>query len=275
MWDGIRGGHCIITPGRSGNPWNPRHNVLASYIGWLCDRRNSWTRGDYALGMQGMHKRGIRGFTLIELLVVIAIIAILAAILFPVFASARERARQATCLNNEKQLWLAFRQYLDDNGGRMPNIDGIHIASAPDWAGSYYRRQANLEQGALWPYVKSANLFTCPTDKNMVAAQVQDPTAQKHYRLSYAVNCTFKWFFKVEGMSKSQTQVPLLIHESRETINDGYWGWPDDVYTKVHYDGTTICYLDGHAKRISKEECEKDQTALDPNDSTKYLWQAY
>ncbi len=61
-----------------------------------------------------------RGFTLIELLVVIAIIAILAAILFPVFANAKERARQAKCLNNLKQLTVAFQAYVDDNNGYTP-----------------------------------------------------------------------------------------------------------------------------------------------------------
>ena len=62
-----------------------------------------------------------RGFTLIELLVVIAIIAILAAILFPVFARARERARQSACLSNLKQIGVAFFMYTEDSDGRMPD----------------------------------------------------------------------------------------------------------------------------------------------------------
>src|ERR1700752_3648321 len=64
--------------------------------------------------------RARHGFTLIELLVVIAIIAILAAILFPVFAKAREKARQTACLNNMGQLSKAFRMYMDDNDGTLP-----------------------------------------------------------------------------------------------------------------------------------------------------------
>ena len=64
--------------------------------------------------------RRIRGFTLIELLVVIAIIAILAAILFPVFARAREKARITSCQNNMKQLGTAFAMYCSDYDGRMP-----------------------------------------------------------------------------------------------------------------------------------------------------------
>ena len=66
-----------------------------------------------------------RGFTLIELLVVIAIIAILAAILFPVFAQAREKARQTSCLSNLKQIGLAFKMYVQDYDERWPQCDPI------------------------------------------------------------------------------------------------------------------------------------------------------
>ncbi|MDR3710190.1 MAG: DUF1559 domain-containing protein [Capsulimonadaceae bacterium] len=94
---------------------------------------------------------GSSGFTLIELLVVIAIIAILAAILFPVFATAREKARMSACLSNEKQIGLAFMQYVSDYDERYPNgIDGY--GQGRGWAGQVY------------PYVKSAGAFVCPSD---------------------------------------------------------------------------------------------------------------
>ncbi len=88
-----------------------------------------------------------RGFTLIELLVVIAIIAILAAILFPVFARAREKARQTSCLSNTKQIALGFLMYIQDYDETIPgarlNIDG--------WT------------GMIAPYVKNEQLFVCPS----------------------------------------------------------------------------------------------------------------
>jgi prepilin-type N-terminal cleavage/methylation domain-containing protein/prepilin-type processing-associated H-X9-DG protein len=90
-----------------------------------------------------------RGFTLIELLVVIAIIAILAAILFPVFAKAREKARQIACLSNTKQLALGFIQYSQDNDEQLPYC---FYGVPQGWAGHIY------------PYVKSTGVFKCPDD---------------------------------------------------------------------------------------------------------------
>jgi prepilin-type N-terminal cleavage/methylation domain-containing protein/prepilin-type processing-associated H-X9-DG protein len=95
-----------------------------------------------------------RGFTLIELLVVIAIIAILAAILFPVFAKAREKARQITCASNLKQIGLGFTQYIQDYDERLPcgTDDNAGNNGNEGWAGQIY------------PYIKSVGVFKCPDD---------------------------------------------------------------------------------------------------------------
>ncbi|MDR3707348.1 MAG: DUF1559 domain-containing protein [Capsulimonadaceae bacterium] len=95
------------------------------------------------------------GFTLIELLVVIAIIAILAAILFPVFATAREKARQTACLSNMKQLGLAALQYIQD-------YDECYPKGIPYQSDSYNYGMGWA--GQIYPYVKSMGAFVCPSD---------------------------------------------------------------------------------------------------------------
>ncbi len=93
-----------------------------------------------------------RGFTLIELLVVIAIIAILAAILFPVFARAREKARQASCQSNEKQLALGTLMYAQDYDERLP-MRWVQFADGS----RYYIPEM------IYPYIKNTQLFECPS----------------------------------------------------------------------------------------------------------------
>ena len=112
-----------------------------------------------------------RGFTLIELLVVIAIIAILAAILFPVFARAREKARQTSCLSNMKQLSLGMLMYAQDydetfagmgNGSSttVPVIPGSSFCQHPT-SGVYYYSWAAV----IYPYVKNVQIYQCPSTK--------------------------------------------------------------------------------------------------------------
>jgi prepilin-type N-terminal cleavage/methylation domain-containing protein/prepilin-type processing-associated H-X9-DG protein len=103
-------------------------------------------------------KRTKTGFTLIELLVVIAIIAILAAILFPVFAQAREKARQSGCLSNLKQIGTALMMYTQDYDEAYPcNWYGGLWPTTPD--GRQYKWM-----DAVYPYVKNEQVFSCPSD---------------------------------------------------------------------------------------------------------------
>ena len=112
----------------------------------------------------GLAKRSAKkGFTLIELLVVIAIIAILAAILFPVFARARENARRASCSSNLKQMGLAVMQYTQDYDELMP---------------FYYNRAGIWWMDAVNPYAKSYQIWKCPSDTSpRFLAPVRCPVA--------------------------------------------------------------------------------------------------
>ncbi len=213
-----------------------------------------------------------RGFTLIELLVVIAIIAILAAILFPVFSRARMRANTVRCISNLKQLGLAFQMYRDDNAGRMPGVGTEHDVNIPNWCGEI-QRWIYPERGSLWPYVKSTGVYVCPQDKRKEAlhSSVAPPPGKtrRDWALSYAMNVDLS-YAKAEALAmRTPSRMLLLIHEERERMNDGifYPTW-QDIPSKIHYDGTTIVYLDGNAKWKSyddlKRECDENYWRKDP-----------
>jgi prepilin-type N-terminal cleavage/methylation domain-containing protein/prepilin-type processing-associated H-X9-DG protein len=120
-----------------------------------------------------------QGFTLIELLVVIAVIAILAGLLFPVFAKARDRARQASCLGNVKQITMGLLVYTDDYdqtypGG--PDVAQAFFVPGPEgsWENMHYPAEANLSANIpyrLLPYIRNTQIFLCPSD----------PTGERSY----------------------------------------------------------------------------------------------
>ncbi|BDI30258.1 hypothetical protein CCAX7_23090 [Capsulimonas corticalis] len=137
-----------------------------------------------------------RGFTLIELLVVIAIIAILAAILFPVFAQAREKARQTRCSSNEKQLVLALIQYVQDYDEQFPPAN-ISDPSYVDIAGVAQNRQHWY--GMITPYIKQGyansqagvkkdNVYICPDYAPIGAFGTSATSPQGTPQYSYAIN---------------------------------------------------------------------------------------
>ena len=113
-----------------------------------------------------------RGFTLIELLVVIAIIAILAAILFPVFAKAREKARQTSCLSNVKQMILGVLQYAQDYDEML--VPGLAGAPGKTTTWPVSRNAAftsiAMNMDLIYPYVNNVQMFFCPSSPNTVDA---------------------------------------------------------------------------------------------------------
>jgi len=178
-----------------------------------------------------------RAFTLIELLVVIAIIAILAAILFPVFARAREKARQASCLSNVKQTTLATMMYAQDYDETLPFAIGM---SGPSLVGL---------MELLGPYMKNQQIQRCPSDPTGAI----DLTLFGLSRYSYAWNNVL-YAYRVPGRPMgaciSLAQVPnpaatVTIYDGRDI---GFTGAPNLVACFRHNQGANSGFLDGHAK---------------------------
>ena len=205
--------------------------------------------------------RGKQGFTLIELLVVIAIIALLAAILFPVFARARENARKTGCMNNMKQLSLGFLQYTQDYDETLPNVwNGPSGVNAPGGWMFYTAFDINgltsafdVKRGSVFPYVKSAQVYLCPSD-----------TAGQKEGDSYGYNACLagtpsgglslgKSLASVNNVSRFM----LLGEESftglGSSTNDGFMAY-GDPNTPRHLDGTNVSFVDGHVKFYRPEQ---------------------
>ncbi len=184
-----------------------------------------------------------RGFTLIELLVVIAIIAILAAILFPVFAKAREKARQTSCLSNVKQLMLAHAQYMSD-------YDSL---TCPSYLpGSPYRFYAQL----LMPYAMNNQIFICPSAPMQGAGTLATSNigyGWNYYYLTYAPPGRSAAYGGPTA-AESDVEQPsdtIVIADSRNSLDyvisrsaPGTGYSPD----YRHNDGANFGFLDGHGK---------------------------
>jgi len=165
------------------------------------------------------------GFTLIELLVVIAIIAILAAILFPVFARAREKARQAACMSNLKQIGLAVQMYAQDHHDLLPLAN--EYPAAPPPADGYHQGPPSIAD-VLNPYTRNRQIFRCPSDgDNMWQEQ--------------GVSYDYGFGLLDIGMPPQRIDSPWR-RDATKTILAG------DYSPDWHDAGTVILWCDGHVK---------------------------
>lgn len=167
-----------------------------------------------------MHQRDKRGFTLIELLVVIAIIAILAAILFPVFAQAREKARSISCISNLKQLGTATMMYVQDFDETFPMAYGYGVAEG-GWTLNYNRpvppdqfadpdvwRQSY--SNAVQPYIKNYGVYTCPS------SGVANGTGYQGLRTPVKVSYTYNGLLQSYPLAGVVSPAGLiLLHSGR------------------------------------------------------------
>ncbi|NLO73165.1 MAG: prepilin-type N-terminal cleavage/methylation domain-containing protein [candidate division WS1 bacterium] len=207
-----------------------------------------------------MHKR--HGFTLIELLVVIAIIAILAAILFPVFARARAKALQASCLSNTKQLGLSFAMYATDYDNKLPTYNngsvvdkitnpfGQATCGGGRASGIDDDHPVNTANAAAMAYLKNLQILQCPSDP------------AKTRNLSYTWNELFANCPQDQIMMPANkiimidqcsiTDFTFIRWDAGEAEYLGSWTSFLEPANYVHNSGLNCLYVDGHAKWLSK-----------------------
>ena len=212
-----------------------------------------------------------RGFTLIELLVVIAIIAILAAILFPVFARAREKARQTSCLNNTKQIGMGAMQYAQDYDEMwhrhyypvatpLPQPDGSAASANIIWTHMIY------------PYVKNTQVFKCPSS-------AEDMTFSNVTSYNYAFNYHNNGIMNHRSLAHILRPASVLVYVDGGSYIAAPFVAPGanpalrtdpgghyyiDAVKAWHNDGCNVIYADGHSKWEQYDKVIQDRNMWDP-----------
>ncbi|MFN3653018.1 MAG: prepilin-type N-terminal cleavage/methylation domain-containing protein [Armatimonadota bacterium] len=201
-----------------------------------------------------------RGFTLIELLVVIAIIAILAAILFPVFAQAREAARKTTCLSNLKQLGTATQLYVQDHDGMYFQHDWRNPQT---WYGLAVGGKVDKTQGLIYPYLRNGDVQKCPSFTAL--PKYDGATAGYGYNYAYL---TENW--SAPGVHEALIQRPASCIVFGDAATYEWWTNPPAVRESFglfppsstlaynaptsqfrHGGMTNVIFADGHAKSLA------------------------
>ncbi len=229
----------------------------------------------------GLKSRGA-AFTLLELLVVIAIIGILAALLLPALARAKEMAKRVGCLNNQKQLGLAWEMYSGDFSGRMAINDvDVSDTSTPrsttnSWvAGNtkYDIDPATITSGSIFSYVKNAAVYKCPADQGMI----QDTSIARYRSFSLSGYMNGPADDATWGVQPLRQMSQILntsttltfIDEDALTLDDGHFLYSTNYNNWLnvpgwrHQHGTVLTFADAHAEYWKWKSAEPTSTYFD------------
>lgn len=247
--------------------------------------------------MPGKNKKA---FTLIELLVVISIISILAAILFPVFARARENARRTSCLSNLKQLGLAVMQYVQDNDGGYPlaifpeSTTGENKPPGGVWSNGYW-----FWPQKLYAYHKSTAIFVCPSsssnpdqphnghygvNRDVMPLSSDDKAPLKESAIVSAATTYLGMDAGVYTVRYSNARNP----SGKNNYIPGYGNargtgvcnltgsvapaWQTDCESGRHFGGVNVFFADGHVKWLKTEEVIREGNAYNATSHPRSAW---
>lgn len=228
-------------------------------------------------------RRGPGAFTLIELLVVVAIIAILAALLLPVLANAKGKARGISCLNNLKQLQVCWQLYTLDNRDSVPPNNSVYDVSTgrpipgfnlnETWCAGNARADVNttnIENGYLFPYNRTATIYRCPADDAPVEpleGGTLPMLRTRSYNMSQAINglggpASPSWYtpsYQRTSQIRNPVGTFVFIEVHEGGILDSLFGIPlptsgwngrwFDLPANRHNQGASLSFADGHVER--------------------------